>query len=111
MLGHITRCVTTRETWTILEDLFQSQSKARVLQLKQQLQTTNKGDLSVDDYFMKMRSHADISAVVGYPMSNDDLVLQILNGFGFAYDAVVVNFTNQPETLNLQEVQFSLQAQ
>lgn len=34
MLGNITRCVTAKEIWSILEDLFQSQSKARVLQLK-----------------------------------------------------------------------------
>lgn len=111
MLGNITRCVTAREIWSVLEDLFQSQSKARVLQLKLQLQTTKKGDLSVDDYFLKMRSYADLLAAAGYPVSNDDLALQILNGFDLEYDGVMVNFTNRPETISQQEVQFALQAQ
>lgn len=111
MLGNITHCVTACEIWFVLEELFQSQSKARILQLKLQLQTTKKGDLSVDDYFMKMRSYAYLLAAAGSPVSNDDLALQIQNGFGLEYDAVVVNFTNRPETLNLQKVQFALQAQ
>lgn len=53
MLGHVTRCATAREIWCVLEDLFQSQSKARVMQLKLQLQTQKKGDMSVDDFFPK----------------------------------------------------------
>lgn len=110
MLGHVTRCVTARDIWSVLEELFQSQSKARIMQLKLQLQTQKKGDMSVDDYFLKMRNIADLLAAAGKPITDDDLALQILQGFGMDYDAVVVNFTNRPESLNLQEVHFALQA-
>lgn len=64
------------------------------MQLKLQLQTTKKGDSSVDDYIMKMRGFADLLAAAGKTISDDDLALQILAGFGMEYDAVVVNFTN-----------------
>lgn len=42
---------------------------------------------------MKMRGIADLLAAAGQHISDDDLALQILAGFGMEYDAVVVNFT------------------
>lgn len=110
MIGHITRCVSSRDLWFTLEALFQSQSKARVMQLKLQLQTQKKGDLSIDEFFLKMRGYADSLAAVGKPVADDDLILHILGGFGAEYDAVVVNLTNRSDALTLQEVQYALQA-
>lgn len=106
MLGHVTRCVTSRDIWSVLESLFQSQSKARIMQLQLQLQTQKKGDLSVDDYVLKMRGSA-----AGKLISDDDLITHILAGFGVEFEAVVVNLTHRSDSLNLQEVQFALQAQ
>lgn len=57
------------------------------MQLKLQLQTTKKGDLSVDEYIMKMRGFADLLAAAGKTISDDDLALQILAGFGTEYVA------------------------
>lgn len=97
MLGHVSRYITARDIWTVLESLFQSQSKARIMQLQLHLQTTKKCDLSVDDYFLKMRGFADQLAAAGKNISDEDLILMILGGF----DVVVVNLTNRTDTLNL----------
>lgn len=110
MLRNITRCTTAQEVWLVLEGLFQSQSKARTMQLKLQLQTKKKGDLSVDDFILKMRGYADMLATARTVISDDDLVLQILASFCAEYDTVVLNLTNQSKSLNLQEVHFVLQA-
>ncbi|KAH6782809.1 hypothetical protein C2S51_008102 [Perilla frutescens var. frutescens] len=110
MLGYVTRCQTSRDMWIVLASLFQSSSKARVMQLRLQLQTQKKGDQSVEDFFFKMRGLADLLAAAGQPVSDEDLTLHILAGFGGEYDAVVVNLTNRSESLNLQEVQYALQA-
>lgn len=110
MLGYVTRCATASQIWHVLEDLFQSQSKARIMQLSLQLQTQKKGDLSVDEYFLKMRGFADMLAAAGKVISDDELVLHILGGFGPEYEAVVVNLTHRPDNPTLQEVQFILQA-
>lgn len=59
MLAHVVRCNTAREVWSILERLSFSQSKARIMQLRMSLQTTKKLSLSVEEYFMKMRTIAD----------------------------------------------------
>lgn len=42
MFGHVTHCITTCDIWTVFENLFQSRSKARIMQLQLQLQTTEK---------------------------------------------------------------------
>lgn len=110
MLGHVTRCVTANDIWIVLENLFQSQSKARIMQLQLQLQTQKKGDLSVDEYVLKMRNLADQLAAAGKPINDDDLINHILAGFGVEFDAVVVNLTHKTDILNLQEVQYALQA-
>ncbi|KAH6764971.1 hypothetical protein C2S52_013978 [Perilla frutescens var. hirtella] len=110
MIGHITRCVSSRDLWRTLQSLFQSQSKARVMQLKLQLQTTKKGELSIDEYFLKMRGFADSLAAVGKPVEDEDLIMHILGGFGSEYDAVVVNLTNRADSLTLPKVQYALQA-
>lgn len=65
MLGHVVRCNTAREVWSVLERLSLSQSKARIMQLRMSLQTTKKLSLSVEEYFMKMRSIADQLSAVG----------------------------------------------
>lgn len=110
MLGYVTRCVTAKDIWLVLESLFQSHSKARIMQLQLQLQTQKKGDMTVDAYFLKMREYADQLAAAGKPIADEDLILHILGGFGAEFDAVVVNIANRPDDLNLQEVQYAFQA-
>lgn len=53
VFGHVTQCVTAREVWNTLESLFAQQSKARVLQLRDEIQNTKKGALSVSDFILK----------------------------------------------------------
>ncbi|XP_047262096.1 uncharacterized protein LOC107878073 isoform X1 [Capsicum annuum] len=48
VLGKVVRCATTK-VWHALETMFASQSKARLMQLRLQLQTTKKGTLSMTD--------------------------------------------------------------
>ncbi|KAH6790100.1 hypothetical protein C2S51_005106 [Perilla frutescens var. frutescens] len=110
MIGHVTRCTSSRDLWLTLKSLFQSQSKARVMQLKLQLQTQKKGDLTIDKYFLTMCGIADNLAAIGKPIADEDLILHILSGFGSEFDAVVVNLTNRSEPLSLPDVQFALQA-
>lgn len=51
MVGYIGRCSTSAQLWSTFETLFRSQSKARSAQLRFQLQTIKKGDLSIDELF------------------------------------------------------------
>ncbi|KAK6159167.1 hypothetical protein DH2020_006481 [Rehmannia glutinosa] len=69
MLGHVNRCSTSADVWTVLEALFRSSSKARIMHLRLLLQTTKKSDLSIEEYVLKMR-------VVNLTNRSDTLSLQ-----------------------------------
>ena len=56
MLGHVVQCQTSTEIWKVLDQLFATKSKARILQLRFQLQNTKKGAGSIEDYILKMKS-------------------------------------------------------
>uniref|UniRef100_A0A803Q2Q9 Reverse transcriptase Ty1/copia-type domain-containing protein n=1 Tax=Cannabis sativa TaxID=3483 RepID=A0A803Q2Q9_CANSA len=75
--------------WQALEQRFNSQSCARLLQLKNQFSTIRKGNLSISDYADKVQNLADSLAVAGYTMNDQDIILQLLNGLGPEYDSVV----------------------
>ena len=52
MIGHVIWCTSTIEIWSTLHEVFGIQSKARILQLRQQLQL-KKGVTPVDEYVLK----------------------------------------------------------
>ncbi|XP_062081291.1 uncharacterized protein LOC133786093 [Humulus lupulus] len=102
-------------SWILLKivfaNLFSTNSKASLLQIRALLQSTKKGSSSVDEYVLKMKNYADTLAATGRPISDDDLVQYILGGLGAKYEAVVVNLTSRTEPLTLSEVQYILQSQ
>ena len=65
MLGHVVRCTSAQQIWSTISSLFSSNSKARLLQLRFQLQMLKKGSMTINDYFLKMRNIADTLASIG----------------------------------------------
>ena len=53
MLGHVVHCKTSAEIWNVFDQLFSTRSKARILQLRFSLQTTQKVVESVEEYILK----------------------------------------------------------
>ena len=88
MLGHVVQCKSAAEKiWIVLEQLFSTKSKARVLQLRLSLQTVKKGGGSIEDCILKMKSLATSLMAAGQQISDDELVLYILGEF----ESVIVN--------------------
>ena len=104
MLGHVVHCQSVVEVWIVLEQLFSTKSKTRALQL----QTLKKGNGSIEDYVLKMKSLATSLIATGQQISDDELILYILRGLGLEFESVIVNLTSG-ESVTLQEVQYMLQ--
>lgn len=104
VLGQVVGCSTSAETWAALERLYASPSKAHVLQLKIQLQSTKKGAMAVTNHVSKMKTSSDNLSAAGAPIADDDLAMYILAGVGSEYDPVVVGITSRPEAFTLQDV-------
>ncbi|KAL5799537.1 hypothetical protein ACOSQ4_032421 [Xanthoceras sorbifolium] len=107
LIGFVTECLTSLEAWKTLESMFSQQSMAKVLQLKQQLQSLKKGASSINDYILKVRGIGDGLRSAGQAVSDRDLLLNVLNGLGHEYDPVVV-LVSQQHGVTLHEAQYML---
>ena len=58
MLGPVIRCTSAAKIWSTLDEVFRIQSKARILQLRQQLQL-KQGATPVNEYVLKKRTLSD----------------------------------------------------
>jgi riboflavin transporter FmnP len=70
---------TAAAMWAAISKSFASQSRSRVLHLRNQLVATKKNDLSILTYFTGMRIYADKMATAGKALDDDDIVLYVLN--------------------------------
>jgi hypothetical protein len=97
-LMHVSRCTSSAQAWHMLANLYASQPRARVINMRIALATTKKLHLSVRDYYSKMCQYADDLGVTGAPLRDDELVAYILAGLYQDYNPVftdVVARTNR----------------
>jgi hypothetical protein len=82
VLGQMVGRTTSAAVWSIVVSMFAAQNQAGVRQLRRQLTTMRKNDMSASDYFHKMKGFADALAMVGSPISDDELIDYIVVGLG-----------------------------
>ncbi|XP_062075736.1 uncharacterized protein LOC133779850 [Humulus lupulus] len=64
-----------------------------------------KGSLAISDYVDKVKSLVDALAIAGSIISDQDIVLQLLDGLGPEFDPVVLGITSRSDFLSLEVVQ------
>ncbi|GJW81844.1 reverse transcriptase domain-containing protein [Tanacetum coccineum] len=79
---------TAKEAWDLLAVIFQDNKSTRSLALKAELRILKLGDLSIDAYFRKIESIANILKGLGSPMSDEDIVNIAHEGLRTKYDNV-----------------------
>lgn len=77
------------EVWKAVLEMFSSQAKSHILQLKSQLSREKKGDQSVSTYYTKMKGLADAMAFAGKKLEDEDVIDYILNGLDAEYNLFV----------------------
>lgn len=82
VLSHVIFMSTSREVWLALKAMFSSRSCARTMQISLQLSTLQKKDLSVADYFLKVKNLADTLCAIGTPLRDDEVISYMLAGLG-----------------------------
>ncbi|XP_050115944.1 uncharacterized protein LOC126593845 [Malus sylvestris] len=80
---------TSRELWRILEQRFAAGSDTHIHQLRSQLQSCQKGNMSISAYFQKLKELSTALAKAGAPVSDRDLITIILNGLPDDFEAFV----------------------
>ncbi|KAK6141030.1 hypothetical protein DH2020_025211 [Rehmannia glutinosa] len=94
-----------KEIWHTLETNFTSQNTAKQMQLKLQLQTLRKNNMSIRDYLSKMKGLFDALAAAGKKIDESDQVMHILGGLGSEYNSVVVSVSSRLEPYTVPQIQ------
>ncbi|KAL5840724.1 hypothetical protein ACOSQ4_013332 [Xanthoceras sorbifolium] len=92
VVGQVTKCKSSLEAWTKLQNLYSQKSMAKILNLS--------------DFVLKIKNIGDALSVAGEEVSKRDLLLSLMYGVGHEYDAVVVLISSQQTTMSLEEAQF-----
>lgn len=91
--GQVASCLTTSSLWSTLKHSYSAASRARLNELRRQIQSSKKGSSSCIDYLNQICSLADKLAFIGQPMTNDDLTSALLNGLGPEFNSFVISIT------------------
>ncbi|KAH6767379.1 hypothetical protein C2S52_018362 [Perilla frutescens var. hirtella] len=92
-----------KEIWTTLKANYASQSRARLMQLKYQLQMLKKGNMSMSEYLNKVKMCCDILGVTGERISDENHVLHILAGLWAEYNPIMIYITSRVELYSLRK--------
>ncbi|XP_066163983.1 uncharacterized protein [Oryza sativa Japonica Group] len=71
---------TARDLWLVIDDLFQANKEPHAIYLSHEFHSMTQGDLSIADYRQKVKTAADALRDVGHPVSESQIVLNLLNG-------------------------------
>lgn len=104
LLGHVLFMATAEEAWKALQEMFASRSRARIVQLRVQLATTQKGDMSMAEYYHRMKNLADTMSSIGQPLSSAEIVSYMLAGLGDDYDNLITSLTSRTEDVSIGEL-------
>ncbi|KAJ0962599.1 hypothetical protein J5N97_027721 [Dioscorea zingiberensis] len=95
---------TSYEVWQALERMFSSRSKARIMQIRLQLSTRQKKDMSVADYFNKVKQLADTLAAIGRPLEDEEIITYLLAGLDSEFDPLVTSVTTRTDAMSLSDI-------
>ncbi|KAK1664095.1 hypothetical protein QYE76_052254 [Lolium multiflorum] len=96
--GLVVFAKTSHEAWSTLEKTFSAQSQARANALRRQLGECEKLDLSITDYYNKVRELADTLASIGQPLRDSEFTSYVVNGLDEEYNGLIEVFNERATT-------------
>ena len=85
MIGHIQDVESPKEAWDELAKIYETNTKARKLQLKNEFNTVSKKNLTVNEYALKIKGILESLASIGVVVEDDDKVEVCLGGLTPTY--------------------------
>jgi hypothetical protein len=110
ILVQITALPTAAAIWKHLETSYASQSRARVINTRMALATTQKGSSSAAEYVIKMKTLADEMASDGKKLDDEELISYILAGLDYEYNSLVSSIAARVEPVTLGDMYSQLLA-
>ena len=107
-LPQVVGCSSAFEVWNTISQNFNSQSSAKVMYYKSQMQMLKNDGLTMRDYLTKMKNYCDLLATVGHKILDTDHILAIMQGLGDEYESVIDVISSKKSSPSLQYVTSTL---
>lgn len=104
VLRDVVLAKTSKEVWDSLQKKFASSTKARTVQIRVELATLKKHDLSAADFFHKIMGLANELAAADAPLRDEEVLAYLLAGLLVEYDPFVTSMTTKSEAFSLDDV-------
>ena len=85
MIGHIQDAMPPNEAWDILVQIFATNTRARKIQLKNELNIVERKNMYVNNYTLKIKSICESLASINVIVDDDDKIEVCLRGLGPQY--------------------------
>ncbi|XP_042950300.1 uncharacterized protein LOC122282414 [Carya illinoinensis] len=100
----LTSCKTSHEAWAALTCLYKGKYRTRTMQLKEDLTLSTRSSRSVIEFLQAMKIIAYELAIIDHPISDDDLILYILNGLGPEFRDIAAPIRAKETSLKFEEI-------
>jgi hypothetical protein len=104
ILQQVALCTTAAAAWKEIQSMFASQTRVRTVNTQLALGTTRKGNLTVAEYFGKMKSLGDEMAAAGRPLDDEELTKYIITGLDEDYTPRVSALCARVEPISISEL-------
>ena len=101
---HVLRLEHAATVWKAVENMFASQSRSKVTNLRIALANTKKINMTTPAFFAKMQSLVDEMAAAGKPLDKDEVVSFLLAGLGQDHNALVAALGVVTNTITVGEL-------
>jgi hypothetical protein len=108
--GLILFTTTAQDAWAALAASFSSQSTARFMAIRGQLQDLKKLDSTITTYFNKAQGLADTLTSIGEPLRPQEFIGYVLAGLDEDYDSVHAAISNRTTPITIRELYAQLLA-
>jgi hypothetical protein len=85
VMAQIATVTTAAELWSVVGEIYSSQTRAWSVNMRISLVTLKKGNMPATEFMSKMKALADEMAAVGKPLGDEELVSYILNSIDADY--------------------------
>ncbi len=86
MIVHIQDIKSPKQAWDTLVKMYNTNTQARKMQLKQELHNLQKNKMNMSDYSTKVKNLVDAPTSIGAPIDDEDLMVVTLNGLRKDYN-------------------------
>jgi hypothetical protein len=104
VLAQVVGCTSACDVWCAVERAFAASSRAQIMQIRMQLANIQKKDMSIAEYFRKVKSLADTLAVIGKRLEDDEVISYLLGGLGSEYESLVISLTTRNDVFTINDV-------